>query len=76
MPSTRKICEAKSKGPSSGSLVNKGREVLSKLPDEGPSPETSKILSYFSGRSIPTAKIFTTSLPTLAAVVNEGQSLY
>ena len=40
------IFDVSSEGPSSGSLVNK-------FPDEGPSLETSNILSYFSGRSIP-----------------------
>ena len=43
------IFDVSSEGPSSESLVNKD----TKLPDEGPSLETSKILSYFSGRSIP-----------------------
>ena len=38
------IFDVSSEGPSSGSLVNK---------DEEPSLETSKILSYFSGRSTP-----------------------
>ena len=65
------IFDVSSKGPSSGSLVN----FPTKLPNEGPLLETSKILSYFSGRSKPNllaAKIFTKSLPTLAAVVQEN----
>ena len=33
--------------------IYKERKKCTKLPDEGPSLETSKILSYFSGRSIP-----------------------
>ena len=45
------IFDVSSEGPSSGSLVNKS--LFTKLPDEGPLLETSKILSYFSGRSIP-----------------------
>ena len=46
------IFDVSSEGPSSRSLVNKAC-LFTKLPDEGPSLETSKILSYFSGRSIP-----------------------
>ena len=45
------IFDVLSKGPSSGSLVNKA--LFTKLPNEGPLLETSKILSYFSGRSKP-----------------------
>ena len=49
------IFDVSSEGPSSGSLVNFPclLPLFTKLPDEGPSLETSKILSYFSGRSIP-----------------------
>ena len=56
------IFDVSSKGPSSGSLVlpetsydeGPSTKLLStKLPDEGPLLETSKILSYFSGRGIP-----------------------
>ena len=56
------IFNVSSKGPSLGSLV-KGSLLkftkftklgkFTKLPDEGPLLETWKILSYFSGRSIP-----------------------
>ena len=48
------IFDVSSKGPSSGSLANILKyQLFTKLPDEGPLLETSKILSYFSGRSKP-----------------------
>ena len=48
------IFDVSSEGPSSGSLVNKAcLGLFTKLPDQGSSLETSKILSYFSGRSKP-----------------------
>ena len=40
------IFDVSSEGPSEVKL-------FTKLPDEGPSLETSKVLSYFSGRNIP-----------------------